>query len=100
MRKTKSNGGFWLCLLLNIVLNFEGIIPAAILLALHFLLHISIWWAVAAFAVWIVGILVWMLIMNWAARCSSTPDKPKENKNPYSVGNKGYGVGYKNNKHE
>lgn len=26
-----------------------------------------------------------MLVIGWAVKCGSTPDKPKENKNPYSV---------------
>ena len=29
-----------------------------------------------------------MLFIGWSGRCGSTPDTPKENKNPYSVGNK------------
>lgn len=90
MRKTNCTGGFWLCLLINIVLNFEGVIPAAILLALHFWLDISIFWAVAAFAVWILGILAWMLIMNFASRCGNERDPKKPNKNPYSVGSEKY----------
>ena len=29
-----------------------------------------------------------MRIIGWAAKCGSSPDRPKENKNPYSVGAK------------
>lgn len=90
MRKTNCGGGFFVCLLLNIVLNLEGVIPAAILLGLHYWLDISVWWAVAALALWIVGIMTWMLIMGWASRCGNEQDAPRENKNPYSVGNEGY----------
>lgn len=90
MRKTNCCGGFLPCLLINIVLNFAGIIPAAILFALHFLLGISVWWAVAMLALWILGILVWMLIMKWASRCGNMRDPEKPNKNPYSVGNEKY----------
>ena len=36
-------------------------------------------------AVWLLGIILWMDIISWASRCS-TPSVPKENKNPYSVG--------------
>ena len=32
MRRTKRGGGFFLCLLLNLLLNWEGVIPAALLL--------------------------------------------------------------------
>ena len=84
MRRTKRNGGFWVCLLVNILLNLEWSIPAWILLALHYILDISIIWFFFAIALWILIILLWMGIMGWAADCSNTPDPPKENKNPYS----------------
>lgn len=86
MRKAKRDGSFLLCLLFNIILNVEGLIPAAVLLALHFWLDISVWWSVLAVALWIAGIALYMLVIGWAARCGNTPDKPKENKNPYSAG--------------
>lgn len=85
MRRTKRSGSFWLCLLINMVLNLEWTIPAWILLALHFWLGWSIWWFVLALALWLINILFWMKVMGWAADCSNTPDPPKENKNPYSV---------------
>lgn len=87
MRKTRRKGSFLLCLLVNMLLNLEGLIPAAILLVLHFWLGLSIWWAVLAVGLWIIGIIIWMKIIGWAGKCGSTPDMPKENKNPYSVGN-------------
>lgn len=89
MRRTKRGGSFWLCLLVNMALNLEWTIPAWILLVLHFWLGWSIWWFVLALVLWIVDILFWMKVMGWAADCSNTPDPPKENKNPYSVGAKG-----------
>jgi len=85
MRRTKRGGSFWLCLLVNMVLNLEWTIPAWILLVLHFWLGWSIWWFVLALVLWIVDILFWMKVMGWAADCSNTPNPPKENKNPYSV---------------
>ena len=45
-------------------------------------------WAVLAAGLWIVYLILWMLFMRFAAKSSNTPDPPKENKNPYSVGNK------------
>ena len=88
MRRTRRGGSFWLCLLVNMVLNLEWTIPAWILLTLHFWLGWSIWWFVLALALWLVDILFWMKVMGWAADCGNTPDPPKENKNPYSVGAK------------
>ncbi|MBE6735247.1 MAG: hypothetical protein E7563_07915 [Ruminococcaceae bacterium] len=85
MRKTKTTGSFVLCLLLNLLLNFEWLIPGIILLGLHFWLGISIWFSIIAFALWIIIMIVWMLIMGWARKCGDAPKTPKENKNPYSV---------------
>ena len=88
MRRTKRKGSFFLCLLINMMLNLEGAIPAAILLILHFVLGWSLWWAVAAFGIWLLWLFLWMAAVGWARRCGSTPDLPKENKNPYSVNQK------------
>ena len=86
MRKTKLSGSFFLCLLINMILNWEGLIPAAVLLVLPFALGWSFWWALAAFGAWLLWMLIWMSVIGWASRCGSTPDPPKENKNPYSTG--------------
>lgn len=88
MRKTNYSGNFFICLLLNIVLNLDELIPAAVLLLLHFVLDISIWWAIGAFILWILWLILWMFFVGWASKAGSEPDPPKENKNPYSVGNK------------
>ena len=85
MRKTKRGGGFFLCLIINLLLNLEWSIPAWILLALHCWLGISIWWFVGALAFWVLSILTNMWLIGWAASCGNEKDPPKENKNPYSV---------------
>lgn len=84
MRRTKRGGGFFLCLLLNVLLNWEGALPAAILFALHRWRGWPLWWAGLALALWIGGILLWMLVIGWASDCGSRRDEPRENKNPYS----------------
>lgn len=88
MRKTTRSGGFLLCLFLNILLNLEGAIPALLLLVLHFVLGWSVWWAVLALGLWILGIALWKHIIGWARNCGNEPSPPQENKNPYSVGNR------------
>lgn len=75
-----------MCLLINMLLNIDGAIPAAILLVLHFLLGISLWWSVLALAVWLAWILLYMLVIGWARDCGNTADEYRENKNPYSQG--------------
>ncbi|MDD6203699.1 MAG: hypothetical protein PUC05_01705 [Firmicutes bacterium] len=85
MRRTKRSGSFLLCLFINMLLNLEGLIPAALLLVMHFWLGWSVWWAVLALGLWIAGLILWMRVIGWAGECGSAPDPPKENKNPYSV---------------
>ena len=87
MRRTKRGGNFLMCLLFNMLLNLEGLIPAAVLLALHFLFDWSVWWSVLAVGLWILWLILWMLFIGWAGKCGSTHDAPKKNKNPYSAGN-------------
>ena len=84
MRRTRRSGSFFLCLLLNVLLNWEGAIPAALLFALHRWRGWPLWWAGLALALWIGGILLWMLVIGWARDCGSRRDEPRENKNPYS----------------
>ena len=86
MRRAKHYGSFFICLFINMILNFEGIIPAAVLLILHFALGWSFWWSLIALVVWIVMLILWMRIVGWAGRCADTKDLPRENKNPYSAG--------------
>ena len=88
MKRLRKSGNFFLALLFNMILNLEWTIPAWILLGCHFWFDWSIRWFWLALGLWILDILLWMDIMGWAARCGSEPDKPKENKNPYSVGAK------------
>ena len=85
MRKTKRTGSFFLCLLLNLIINLEWAIPGVIFLILHFSFGLSLWYAIIAFSVWIIVMIIWMLIIGWAGRCGDSSDPKKENKNPYSV---------------
>lgn len=85
MRKTKYKGSFFICLLINLVLNLDWAIPGIVLLGLHFWLGLSIWFSVIAFALWILMMVIWMLVFGWARNCGNTPDPHKDNKNPYSV---------------
>ena len=88
MRTRKNTGGFFVSLLINLLLNLEWSIPAWIMLGLHVWLDISLWWFIGGLALWILRILIGMWLMGWAIRCGSQKDPPKENKNPYSAKNK------------
>lgn len=85
MRRTKRAGNFFVCLIFNMLLNLEWSIPAWILLALHYIVDISIIWFWVALGLWILILISWMSVMGWASDCSSEKDPPKENKNPYSA---------------
>lgn len=89
MRRTKRSGSFFLCLLINLLLNLEWSIPAWIFLGLHLWLDISLWWFAGGLGFWLLSVLSGMWIMGWAARCGSEKDPPRENKNPYSAKRKG-----------
>lgn len=78
---------FFVCLLFNMLINLEWTIPAWILLVTHFVFGWGIMWFWIALGVWFLGIILWMIVIGWASKCSGC-DIPKKNINPYSVGNK------------
>lgn len=84
MRKPKYGGTFILTLFLNMVFNLEWTIPAWILLAMHFWKGWSLWLFWGALGLWFLVIVISMLLVGWAARCSK-PTPFRENKNPYSA---------------
>ena len=88
MRKVKRAGGFLLSLLFNMLLNARGLISAAVLLVLHYVLRVPIWLTFAALGIWIAAMIARMLFFGWAGRCFAIPDSSKEHINPYSAGKK------------
>lgn len=90
MRRTKINKGFIISLLINMLLNLEGAIPAVILLVLHFVLGWSLIWFFTALALWIAGLALHMLIIGWATEGAMSREPKRENKNPYSASEKTY----------
>ena len=88
MRRPNNSNGFLFCFIVNLMFNIAWIIPALILLVLHFILHISILWFIILICIWALIIFIWTLILSYASRTGGTIDPPKENKNPYSFKNK------------
>ena len=86
MRHTDRSGGFWLTFVLNLILNFEGALPALALLILHYALGWQLWFVWLALGIWAGVIFIGSLVIVWAADCSNRPAPQRENKNPYSVG--------------
>lgn len=68
------------------LMNIAGLIPAAILLVLHFLFDIPVFWAIGAAALWLSVLIFRMLFLGWATKCGNEPTPYRANKNPYSVG--------------
>ncbi len=79
----QSTGSFLFCLLISLVLNLEGLIPAVIALVLYLLFKFPPLWVVYTMAgIWILVIIVQLLVIRWAA--SKPPRQTGSNKNPYS----------------
>lgn len=93
-RHIQSAGNFLFCLIISLVLNLQGLIPAVIALVLYLWLGFPPLWIVFTLAgIWFFIILVQLLVIRWAA---SGPSKPSgSNKNPYS--SNGYVPGGNNN---
>jgi Na+-driven multidrug efflux pump len=85
MKRFRKDGNFWLCFILNLLMNLELTIPALILLGLHFWQNWHIRWFWIALALWPVVVLLRMEIIGLLIRWGNHSDPPKENKNPYSV---------------
>ena len=87
MRKAGNNNGLILCLFINLLLSLKWSIPGIILLILHFVTDISIWWGIGALGLWIA--LTWLgtAFFSWLASKGNEPDPQLEDKNPYSQRN-------------
>ena len=67
MRNSKQCGSFFPCLFINVLMNIGGLLPAAVLLVLHFWLKISVWWPVGAFIAWVLYLIMWVSFIGWRA---------------------------------
>ena len=88
LRKHTRTGGFFLNLIINMLLNLKWSIPAWIFLGLHCAFGLSLWWFWGALALWILRIWAYMMVYRWAS--SAPPSPPQKNKNPYSRKNFDY----------
>lgn len=88
MRTTKRQRGFFLTLLINLLLNLEGLVPAILLTAMHVLLGWPFWLVWIALGLWVAAICVQMWVFGWLRSAGNEPTAYRPNKNPYSVGNR------------
>ena len=86
-KKIITNRGFFLSLALSLLFNMEWTVPAWILLTLHFITGLSLWWFAAAILIWFVIIFLRVCLLISLTKAGNYKDPPKENKNPYSVRN-------------
>ncbi len=86
MRRPKSSGGFFLTFFLNLLLNFEWLIPGFVLMGLYIWLRHDwlLWCMIGAFALFFIYILGWTIILKVMNKGGSSPTPYRENKNPYS----------------
>lgn len=88
MKRSSYSGGFFLCLLINILLNIRLTIPGWILLILHFLFPvISIWWFVGYMGAFLLYMLIWQLVWHIIGRIGASAKEipPPKERNPYAV---------------
>ena len=86
MRRVSRGHGFLISLLINMAFRAEWLVIAIVLFVLNRVLGLSIWFMVAALAVWVIYSLVVTLLLSMANRLGNVKDEPKINKNPYSSG--------------
>ena len=76
-------GRFLLSYLLSLVFHWEGLIPAVLLLVLHFWPGIPLYWFFIALGLWMLFVLIRILFFRFAIH-SSVPTPHQPNRNPYS----------------
>ena len=82
--RTADGKGFFLCLFWNAFLFAGWTVPAWVLLALHFALHIPILWFWLAIGLWFAAVLFRTLLIVWTRYCVRRHTPSPVNKNPYS----------------
>lgn len=85
MRHTRKHSGFFLCFIINLLLNIEWILPSLIFTALSIWLKypVFIWLAVISFVLYVGVVCAWTGVLSYISRTSAPTPLP-ENKNPYS----------------
>lgn len=87
MRRVSKGHGFFLSLIINMVIRPEWPILSIILYVLHKVFGISGWFALIPLAIWVIYPLILTLVLGWVNSCGTEPQPiVHENKNPYSNG--------------
>ena len=78
-------GDFMKGMLFNMLIGIWGLIPAIVLLILHFTNGISWLFALLAAVLWLLIVIMRSYILYFAASNSRGPYEQRPNKNPYSA---------------
>jgi len=82
--RIRRNKGFLISIVINMVFNLEGTIPAWVLLGLHFWIDISIMWFLLALFIWLFVIILRTAVLCWVSKQSNALRPRTNNRNPYS----------------
>lgn len=74
MKRIGIDGGFWLCLGINLILCLGWTVPAWILLACSIFFGLPIVWPIAAFALWFVVIAAATLFLSFLVSIPTPSD--------------------------
>lgn len=85
--QSRDKSGFWMSLIVNLLLNFELLVVAVGLLILHFVLDIPAFLFWIALLLWFVPNLLKTILLFVLVGMGNSVDEYRENKNPYSKGN-------------
>lgn len=86
MRTSKRKSNLLFTVFINLLLNLEGILPALVCVALHFIFDISLLWAAGFAAFWVLAVLIKTILLSKAVEYGNEKTPYRENKNPYSSG--------------
>lgn len=86
LKRNTDKSSFFISLGLNLLLNYEFLIVAIVLLVLHFVVKLPIWLFWLSILIWILPSLLMTLFLFFLSGVDTGDVDVKENKNPYSVG--------------
>lgn len=74
------SSGCMFSLLINMLINIKGLLPAVVLIVLHFCIDLSIWWSALAVIIWLAVLIVKMLFISFLSKLDSVPTTNNKNK--------------------
>ena len=85
MKSKHSFSDIMLCFLFELLREIWGVIPAVILLILHFRFKLSLLYSVITFIIWLIVVACSTALIAFANKCSDEPVINRPNKNAHSA---------------